>query len=66
MDYFLLLLAVVCFAAQFAFTKLYEGAVRQNTVTSLVMLTVTSLIGAALFWAVCFPVSEKKPVLLPR
>ena len=52
MDYFLLLLAVVCFAAQFAFTKLYEGAVRQNTVTSLVMLTVTSLIGAALFWAV--------------
>jgi len=52
MDYFLLLLAVVCFAAQFAFTKLYEGAVRQNTVTFLVMLTVTSLIGAALFWAV--------------
>ena len=52
MDYILLLLAIVCFAAQFAFTKLYEGAVRQSATASLVMLTVTSAIGALLFLAV--------------
>ena len=52
MEYILLILAVVCFAAQFAFTKLYEGWLRQTAVTSLVMLTVTSAIGAVLFLAV--------------
>ena len=69
-EYILILLSVVCFAAQFAFTKLYEGAVGQSTSTSLVMLVGTSLVGAVLFfsvngfrinfspvsvaWAVCF------------
>ncbi len=52
MDYMLLLLAVVCFAAQFAFTKLYEGAVQPGATASLVMLTVTSAMGALLFLAV--------------
>ena len=71
-EYILILLSVVCFAAQFAFTKLYEGAVGQSTSTSLVMLVGTSLVGAVLFfsvngfridfspvsvaWAVCFAV----------
>ena len=48
-DYIIILLAVVCFAAQFAFTKLYEKAVSQTLVTSLVMLVVTNLIGTLLF-----------------
>ena len=52
MAYILLLLAVICFAAQFAFTKLYEGAVRQSITTSLVMLAVTSALGFLLFFAV--------------
>jgi len=52
MDYIFLLLAVVCFAAQFAFTKLYEAALPQNFSASLVMLTVTGFIGFALFFAV--------------
>ncbi|MBE6590233.1 MAG: hypothetical protein E7643_08645 [Ruminococcaceae bacterium] len=49
MDYLLILLAVFCFAGQFAFTKLYEGAVRQTTVTALAMLAVTGTIGAVLY-----------------
>ena len=49
MEYILILLAVACFAAQFAFTKLYEGVVKQTTVTSLVMLVVTSVIGTVLY-----------------
>ena len=48
----IILLAVVCFAMQFAFTKLYEHAVPQNAVTSTVMLIETSLIGALLFLCV--------------
>ena len=47
--YVIILLAVFCFAGQFAFTKLYEGAVKQTTVTSLVMLVVTSVIGTVLY-----------------
>lgn len=49
MEYILILLAVACFAAQFAFTKLYEGVVKQSAATSLVMLVVTSVIGAVLY-----------------
>lgn len=49
MEYFIILLAVFCFAGQFAFTKIYESSVRQTTVTSLVMLVVTSLIGIVLY-----------------
>ena len=48
-NYIIISLAVVCFAGQFTFTKLYEGALRQTTITALVMLIETSLIGAMLF-----------------
>ena len=51
-DYILILLAVACFAAQFAFTKLYEGAVKQTLTTTLVMLAATGLIGALMFFCV--------------
>ena len=47
--YLIILLAVFCFAGQFAFTKMYEGSVKQTTVTSLVMLVITSLIGTLLY-----------------
>ena len=50
MDYVLILAAVACYAAQFAFTKVYEGLVKQTTVTSLVMLVIIGLTGAT----VCF------------
>ena len=46
MDYVLIFLAVVLFAAQFAFTRLYEGAVKQSTVAALVLLVVIGLFGA--------------------
>lgn len=48
-DYILIILAVFCFAGQFAFTKLYESAVKQTAFTTLVMLTVTSIIGAVMY-----------------
>ena len=48
-DYIIILLAVFCFAGQFAFTKLFEKAAKQTLVTSLVMLVVTNLIGVLLF-----------------
>ncbi|MBQ8310304.1 MAG: hypothetical protein IJX80_04735 [Clostridia bacterium] len=51
-DYILILLAVICFAAQFAFTKLYERSVKQTLITTLVMLTATGLIGFLLFFCV--------------
>lgn len=47
--YIIILLAVFCFAGQFAFTKLYESSVKQTTATSLVMLVVTSVIGTVLY-----------------
>ena len=47
--YVIILLAVFAFAGQFAFTKLYEGSVRQTTVTATVMLVVTSGFGALLY-----------------
>ena len=50
MEYILILLAVACFAAQFAFTKLYEGAAGQTATASLVMLVSTSLVGALIFF----------------
>lgn len=49
MDYIIILLAVFCFAGQFAFTRLFEKAVDQTLVTSLVMLVVTNMIGTLLF-----------------
>ena len=49
LPYILILLAVFCFAGQFAFTNLYERAVKQTTATSLVMLVVTSAFGTFLY-----------------
>lgn len=48
-EYILILLAVVCFAAQFAVTKLYGKAVRQTVGTTLVMLVVAGIIGCLLY-----------------
>ena len=50
MDYLLLFLAVLCFTGQFAFTKLFEGTVKQNRLTALIMLMVTNTIGFVLFF----------------
>lgn len=52
MEYILIFLAVICFAGQFAFTKIYEGTVKQTTASSLIMLTVTGLVGALLFFII--------------
>ena len=49
-DYVFIILAVACFAAQFAFTKLYEGEAGQTATSSLVMLVGTSLVGALIFF----------------
>ena len=51
-DYLFILLAVVCYAAQFAFTKLFEGAAGQSGAVSLVMLAGSSVVGALLFFFV--------------
>ena len=50
MEYVIILLAVACFAAQFAFTKLYEGQVGQSGATTLFMLGGASLVGALIFF----------------
>lgn len=52
MEYLLISLAVACFAAQFAFTKLYESAADQTGTASLIMLVGTSLVGALIFFGV--------------
>ena len=52
MEYVLIFLAVLCFVGQFAFTKIYEGTVKQTTASSLIMLTVTGLVGAVLFFII--------------
>lgn len=52
MEYIFILLAVMCFSAQFAFTKLYEGRIGQSTTGTLVMLTGSSLVGALIFFTV--------------
>ena len=51
-EYIIISLAVCAFAAQFAFTKVFEGSVKQTTVSALVMLVLTSLIGSLLYLAV--------------
>ncbi len=51
-DYIIILLAVACFAGQFAFTKLYERVIKQTTVTSLIMLSATGVVGTLLYLAV--------------
>ena len=52
MEYFIITMAVLCFALQFAFTKGFEGVVKQNLSTSLVMLIFTNIIGVLLFLCV--------------
>ena len=51
-NYIIISLAVVCFAGQFAFTKLYESTVKQNMISLLVMLIFTSLTGMILYLCV--------------
>lgn len=48
--YFFICLAVICFTAQFAFTKGYEGAVKQTVTTSLLLLILTGIVGGLLFF----------------
>ena len=50
MEYLFILLAVVCIAGQFSFTKLYQGAVGENLLTKLGMLTGTSTVGTLVFF----------------
>lgn len=52
MDYFWVLLSVVCFAAQFAFTKMYEQSVRQTATTGFLMLVITGLSGMTIYLCV--------------
>ena len=47
-NYLLIIIAVACFTAQFAFTKVFESSARQTALTTFVMLTVTSVIGIIL------------------
>lgn len=49
LDYIMIFLSVICFAAQFAFTKLFEQSVKQTMTTIFVMLIVTGLSGAVIF-----------------
>ena len=51
-DYLLLAAAVLLFAAQFAFTKVYGEKTRQNTTQTLVMTVIVSLIGAVTYLTV--------------
>ncbi len=50
MDYIFIVLAVFCFAAQFAFTKLYQRSVGQTATSSFVMLAGISVAGALIFF----------------
>ena len=45
MSYIFLCFAVLCFAAQFAFNKVYEGSIKQTTATALVLPLVIGIIG---------------------
>lgn len=49
-DYVFIILAVLCFTAQFAFLKLYESEVGQTAIGSLVMLVCSSVVGAIIFF----------------
>lgn len=50
--YVIILLAVVCFTAQFAFTKIFEKSIRPTLDISLLMVAVTNLVGALMFWVI--------------
>lgn len=47
--YVIMLLAVVCFTAQFSFTKSYEKEVKQTLAATLIMVAVTNFVGTLLF-----------------
>ena len=49
MYYIVMLLAVVCFTAQFGFTKCCGKIVKSTLATTLIMVAVTNLVGAILF-----------------
>ena len=51
-EYIIIMLAVCCFAAQFAFTKIFESSIKQTTLTASVMLVITSVVGTLLYLAV--------------
>ena len=50
--YLILILAVVCFTAQFGFTRCFEKAIKPALSTTLVMIVVTNLVGVVLFLVV--------------
>lgn len=52
LDYFLIFLAVGCFALQFIFTKIFSSGIEQNFETALTMLFLTGVFGAALYFAI--------------
>ena len=47
--YIIVLLAVLCFALQFAVTKIYEQSIQQTAATSFAMLVVAGMVGAAMY-----------------
>ena len=47
--YIIIILAVVCFTAQFGFTKSYEKEVKRTLANTLIMVAVTNFVGALLF-----------------
>ena len=51
-DYVVIILAVVAFAMQFAFTKIFEGGVKQTNATVFAMLIVMNLVGTLIYLCV--------------
>ncbi|MBE6730028.1 MAG: hypothetical protein E7568_07380 [Ruminococcaceae bacterium] len=49
-SYIFILIAVLCFALQFVFTKIYEDTVGKSINISLIMLVITSMVGTAIFF----------------
>lgn len=45
MDYLILIIAVCCFAAQFAFNNVYEGSIKQTVITALTLPLVIGTVG---------------------
>ena len=50
--YVIVLLAVLCFALQFAVTKIYEQSIQQTAATSFAMLVVAGVVGACMYLCV--------------
>ena len=47
--YVIMFLAVVCFTAQFGFTRSYERTIKPTLTTTFIMIAVTNLVGVLLF-----------------